>query len=113
MNAIVARLGFWFGLLALGVVAACAQGAPADPVAEIPAPVVMAEPTCGNGKPDMGEICDCMKGVTTLCTLDGKTCDMMMNGTTGPLLCNAKTCQFDISMCKPIGGGPGAGGTGK
>jgi hypothetical protein len=112
MNSIVGRLGFWFGLLALGAVAACAQGAPADPVVQIAAPVAVAEPTCGNAKPDMGEMCDCPKGVTTLCVVEGKTCDMIMNGTTGPLLCDAKLCHFEMSMCKPISG-TGGGGMGK
>jgi hypothetical protein len=111
MNAKLGRLGTWFSLLALAAVAACAQGEPAVPAIGVEAPAIMVQPTCGNGTPDMGEICDCKPGVSTQCLVEGKTCDMIMNGATGPLLCDAKTCQFNLSMCA-VAGGPAAGGAG-
>jgi hypothetical protein len=106
------------------LVAACAEGAPAEPVESIDAPLPMVEPTCGNGKMDPGELCECPKTATQSCALQGMTCDLMMNGTTGLLLCDAKSCLFNTSMCKgpdgqPIGGAgaarppTGAGGQGR
>jgi hypothetical protein len=111
MEAKLGRLGTWLGSLALTAVAACAQGAPATPELAVEAPAIMIQPTCGNGMADMGELCDCKPGVTTQCQVEGRTCDMVMNGATGPLLCDAKTCQFNLSMCS-VPGSVGAGGAG-
>jgi hypothetical protein len=99
----------FFSILVL--VAACAEGAPAAPVDSIEAPLPMMEATCGNGKMDPGEMCECPKTASTTCALQGMTCDIMMNGTTGLLLCDAKTCLFNTDMCKGPNGGP-AGGAG-
>jgi len=117
MKVNVGRLGTWFCAwfcaLALCAVAACAQGTPAAPVTVVQdAPAIMVAPACGNGKPDMGEMCDCKPGVTLSCLVEGTTCDMVMSGYTGTLLCDSKSCAFDFSMCAPIGAPTGTGGTG-
>ena len=89
--------------------AACAQGAPAEPVDKIDAPLPVMEPLCGNGKMDPGEMCECPKTAQGICTLPGMTCDLLMNGTTGLLLCDAKTCLLNTDMCKGPNGGPAGG----
>jgi hypothetical protein len=111
MNSMVGRLVFWGAAtgLSLGIFG-CAKGAPAAPVNEIPPPVVVEPPKCGNGKMDMGELCDCQMGAT-LCVIPGATCDLLMNGAKGPLLCDAKTCTYNMSMCTS-GGAAGTGAAG-
>lgn len=111
MEAKLGRLGMWLGSLALAAVAACAQGAPATPELMVDAPAITIAPTCGNGTPDLNEPCDCKPGVTTQCEIKDKTCGMVVNGATGPLLCDAKTCQLNRSMCS-VPGSVGVGGAG-
>jgi hypothetical protein len=112
MNSMVGRLVFWVATtgLSLGMFG-CAQGAPAAPANEIPPPVVVEPPKCGNGKMDLGELCDCPVGASTQCQIPGATCDMLMNGHKGPLLCDAKTCTYSMALCTSSGA-PGTAGTG-
>jgi hypothetical protein len=112
MNSIFGRLVFSVVAMGFSVGAfGCAQGAPAAPANEIPPPVVVEPPKCGNGKMDMGEMCECPMGASTQCKVDTVTCGMLMNGATGTLLCDAKTCTYVTAMCSSsAAGGTGAGG---
>jgi hypothetical protein len=50
-------------------------------------------------------------GATTQCQIAGATCDMLMNGFKGPLLCDAKTCTYSMALCtNSAAGGSGAAG---
>jgi hypothetical protein len=102
-------------LIFMGV-GACAKGAPAE-VPDLPEPPPdIVVPTCGNGKMDMGEDCECMNKETTGLCVANMTCDIVTPGDKGMLLCDSKTCKFDTSMCNShpagsagTGGGAGAG----
>ncbi|HEY2736130.1 MAG TPA: hypothetical protein VGI70_19165 [Polyangiales bacterium] len=113
MKSMLVRSVFWVvACFSIGL-SGCAQGAPAAPVDDIPPPVAVMAPTCGNGKMDVGELCDCPVGATTQCEITpAATCDMLMNGYTGTLLCDAKTCTYNMSLCTGPGG-TGTAGTGK
>jgi hypothetical protein len=112
MNSIFGRLVFAGAAMVFSVGAfGCAQGAPAAPAMEILPPVVVEPPKCGNGKMDMGELCECPMGASTQCQITGATCDMLMNGYKGPLLCDAKTCTYSMALCtNSAAGGSGAAG---
>jgi hypothetical protein len=112
MNSIFARLVFCVAASVSSVGAfGCAQGAPAAPANEILPPVVVEPPKCGNGKMDTGELCECMAGASGRCPIMGATCDMLMNGFKGPLLCDAKTCTYNMDLCtNSAAGGSGAAG---
>jgi hypothetical protein len=120
MKSNVGSFRLWAGLVSV-CIASCAQGAPAAPMADILAPVPVMEPNCGNGKfePALGEMCDCEnKDTTTQCVVPDKTCAMLINGSSGQVLCEAKKCIFNLSMCKggigPVAGiGAGAAGIGR
>jgi hypothetical protein len=104
---------FWLVLMAAG---ACAKGEPAE-VPDLPDPPAdPIIPTCGNGKIDMGEDCECMNKQTTGLCIAGMTCDIITKGDNGMLLCDSQTCKFDVSMCNThpagaagMGGSAGAG----
>jgi hypothetical protein len=114
MSALLKPLGLWIAVVSLLGVTGCAKGLPAVPPGmdiepPTPPPVVL----CGNMKLDLGEQCDCPNHNTTgNCAIPGMTCDMIMPGMMGPVLCQATTCLFSTALCTGGPGGTGAGGTG-
>jgi hypothetical protein len=115
MNTPQGRLSICFGFLCVVALSSCAKGSPAAPPQVIEAPAPIVEPKCGNGVLDQGEMCDCTQKGATKCPLPGMTCDMLMNGFTGMLLCDVtKNCTFNMDLCKSLtgtaGGGAGVGG---
>jgi hypothetical protein len=111
MKSVIGQLVFLGAMVSLSAaLTSCAQGSPAAPVNEITAPQAAAVPTCPNGKIDPGEMCECPAMATTQCALaTPMTCDVLMSGTKGNVLCDAKTCTFSLVEC--MGTATGTAGT--